>query len=76
MAEITEQDSSAPSALFPSFLVPRRDRNAKVTFHIKQLNLELGSKIIAVMCRFGFPMQETDLIRYHPEGATPTALLC
>jgi DNA-binding transcriptional regulator YhcF (GntR family) len=35
--------------------------------NIKQLNLELGGKIISTMRRFGFPMQETDLIRYQPE---------
>ncbi len=35
--------------------------------NIKQLNLELGGKIISTMRRFGFPMQETDLIRYQPD---------
>lgn len=35
--------------------------------NIKQLNLELAGKIITVMRKLGFPMQETDLIRYQPE---------
>jgi DNA-binding transcriptional regulator YhcF (GntR family) len=40
--------------------------------NIKQLNLELGGKIITVMRRYGFPMQETDLIRYQPEDTSST----
>jgi hypothetical protein len=41
--------------------------------NIKQLNLELGGKIISTMRRYGFPMQETDLIRYQPiEASTPS----
>lgn len=35
--------------------------------NIKQLNLELAGKIITVMRKLSFPMQETDLIRYQPE---------
>lgn len=40
-----------------------------VNNNISQLSLATGGKIISTMRRFGFPMQETDLIRYQSEDS-------